>query len=104
MNYINLITKEIKGTISNDKKEQLELYQSLLFHNTIIKHSFWDYENEYRIPFLKLEASRLVNVNEKGGLVTNSILGIEINAICIRMSCSDIYTDKLIKIGKKVIS
>jgi hypothetical protein len=102
MNCINLITKEIKGTISNDEKEQLELYQSLLFHNTIIKHISWDYENEYRLLFPKLEASRLVNVNEKGGLIPNSVLGIEINAIYIGMSCSDIYKEKLIKMGKKL--
>ncbi|AQR98149.1 DUF2971 domain-containing protein [Clostridium saccharoperbutylacetonicum] len=102
MNYINLATKSYKKTITDEEIKDFKLYQSLIFHSTIIKHSSWEYENEYRLLFPKSEANRVVHVNKNGGLIPNSVLGIEIKSIYIGMSCNEMYKDKLIGIGKKL--
>lgn len=102
MNSINLIMKQSEGTITNDELKQLDIYSLLLFHNTTIKHISWDYENEYRLIFPKIDAREFIGENAKGGLIPNNVLGIEVNAIYIGMSCDDKYKDRLKQIGNNL--
>lgn len=102
MNSISLIMKEREGTITNEERQKLDIYSMLLFHNSTIKHISWDYENEYRLLFSKIEAREFIEASAKGGLIPNDVLGIEVNAIYIGMSCDYRYKEKLKQIGKKL--
>lgn len=102
MNCLTLIAKEIKGKITEKEKEDLDFYNTLLFHNSIIKDNSWEYENEYRLLFPRLLANKFVNVTENGAAIANAVLGIENGGIYIGMSCDEIYKDRLIKVGNKL--
>ncbi|MBB6713899.1 DUF2971 domain-containing protein [Clostridium gasigenes] len=101
MNCVRLGYKEINGTIIKKEKEELDFYNALLFHNSIIKNDAWKYENEFRLLFSTEIAKKFINVSDRGGLIYNKVLGIETTAIYLGMSCEK-YKDKLINIGKEL--
>ncbi|WP_300347974.1 DUF2971 domain-containing protein [Clostridium sp.] len=101
MNCIALICKEMTGTITEKEKEDLVLYNTLLFHNCVVKNDAWKYENEYRLLFPTESAKLVTNVNDEGGLIPNEVLGIKITGIYLGIACEK-YKDRLIEIGKEL--
>lgn len=102
MNCLSLITKEIKGTITDEEKIDSEFYNRLLSHNSTIKDIAWKYENEYRLLFPKEFANQFVKVTPKGVAIGNEVLGIEITGIYIGMSCDEKYKGELMQVGKEL--
>lgn len=102
MNCLSLRIKDMEGTITSEEKKELEFYNYLLLHNSIIKDNSWKYENEYRLLYPKFIASKFLNVTENGVAIGNEVLGIEITGIYIGMTCNETYSDKLRLIAKEL--
>ncbi|MBO3373924.1 DUF2971 domain-containing protein [Clostridium perfringens] len=96
MNTINLIMKDLHSKLTSTEKLKLNLYRYLFFHNSIIKHKSWEYENEWRLLFPNIVAKK------DGALIDNNMLGIEISGIYLGMCCEEIYSNRLKEIGKSL--
>lgn len=100
MNFLALASKDMEGNITEQEKDELELYNQILFHNTMIKDKSWEYENEYRYIIPKMICS---NKEVKGGvLLDNRTVGIEISGIYLGMCCEEKYKNMLIDIAKNL--
>lgn len=100
MNFLALASKDMEGNITEQEKDELELYNQIFFHNTMIKDKSWEYENEYRYIIPKMICS---NKEVKGGvLLDNRTVGIEISGIYLGMCCEEKYKNMLIDIAKNL--
>lgn len=98
MNFLSLAFKDMKGIITEEQKNDLELYGQLLFHNTTIKDKSWEYEDEYRYIIPKIAFD---NKEIKGGTLLNTTtMGIEISGIYVGMCCEEKYKNRLIEVAK----
>lgn len=98
MNFVGLSLRDMEGKLTEVQRDDLELYNQIIFHNTIIKDESWGYEKEYRyiIPKMVFKSKDI-----KGGiLVDNKTMGIEINGIYLGIRCEDEYKDKFINVAK----
>ena len=99
MNCLSLICKEIEGNISEKEKNDLELYQTILFHSALIKDSSWEYEDEYRL----LHPILISKIKEIGGMaVTTKSEGIKLKNIYLGMNCNKFYRQQLIDIASEL--
>ncbi|MEG1285288.1 MAG: DUF2971 domain-containing protein [Romboutsia sp.] len=101
MKSLYLIRKYMNNTITDKEKKDLNFYNSLLFHNSIIKNKSWEYENEYRLLYSKEFTEKFVNVSANGVLLGNNVIGIETTGIYLGISCEK-YKDRLIEIGSEL--
>lgn len=97
MNFVALAFRDMKGNITEEQKNDLELYSQILFHNTMIKDKSWKYEDEYRyiIPQMICDDKEI----KYGTLLDTRIMGIEISAIYLGMCCEDTYKNKFIEVA-----
>lgn len=102
MNTINLILKDIENGLTNKERNNLEMYNQILFHNSIIKHRSWKYENEYRLLLPKEVLKNFIPITETGGLVNNEVMGIKPTGIYIGMSATKNTRQRLIQISNKL--
>lgn len=102
MNTINLILKDIDEGLTNRERKELDIYQQIFFHNSIIKHISWKNENEYRLLFPKYELEKFIPVNNNGVLVNNKVIGIKPKGIYIGMATDEKNKKELIKIANKL--
>lgn len=98
MDTISLIEKDMQSKLTYAEKLKLNSYNCLLFHNSIIKHKSWIYENESILLFSKILAEKII-AESGGALINNNMLGIEISGIYLGMRCEEIYSDRLKEIG-----
>lgn len=100
MNFVALAFRDMKGKITTEQKEELELYSQILFHNTMIKDKSWEYEDEYRYIIPKMISD---DKEIKGGTLLNTrTIGIEISGIYLGMCCEEKYKSMLIDIAKSL--
>ena len=102
MNTINLILKDIENGLTNKERNNLEMYNQILFHNSIIKHKSWKYENEYRLLLPKEVLKKFIPITETGGLVNNEVMGIKPTGIYIGMAATKNTIQRLIQISNKL--
>ena len=102
MKCLSLIAKDINGKITDKEKEDLQFYQSIIFHNNLIKDTSWKYEDEYRLIYPSFFIPDAI-LNDKGGiLLNNTTLGIKIKNIYLGMNCNEVYKKQLIDVSSKL--
>lgn len=100
INFLALAHKNMEGNITEQENDEAELYNQILFHNTIIKDKSWEYEDEYRYIIPKMICG---NKEIKDGvLLDNRTVGIEISGIYLGMCCEEKYKNMLIDIAKSL--
>ena len=102
MNCLSLITKDIKGNITPKEKEDLNFYQSILFHNNLIKDTSWKYEDEYRLIYPRFFLPDHILKKDGGCLINTKMIGIKIKNIYLGLNCNEIYKTQLIDISKEL--
>lgn len=95
MNCASLINKRINGVITEKEFRDLEFYQSLIFHNNLIKHISWKYEDEYRLIYPSFNIPDNILKDEGGVLLDNDTIGLKIKKIYIGMNCKDNYKEEI---------
>lgn len=99
MNIISLIFKDIHNGLTDEERNYLEMYRQILFHNNIIKHKSWKYEDEYR---LLLPKELFPSSTEDGGEVDNKVIGIKPTGIYIGMAAMKNIREDLIRISNEL--
>lgn len=102
MNCLSLISKDIDGNITEKEKEDLQFYESIIFHNNLIKDVSWKYEDEYRLIYPSFFMPESILEKDGGVLLSNNTLGIKIKNIYLGMNCNEFYKNKLIDVTSEL--
>lgn len=88
--------KNSRGFLTEESNRELIKLMSLLFISNCVKHTFWQYEDEYRILYPK---EQLV---EKGQLVNNHTIGLKVKGIYVGVNCEENYINRLKEISLRL--
>lgn len=95
MNCASLINKRISGVITEKELSDLEFYQSIIFHNNLIKDISWRYEDEYRLIYPSFHIPDNILKDDGGVLLDNDTIGLKIKNIYLGMNCTDKYKEEI---------